>query len=169
MAADATSVTGRMEQAIATVIRQLQLSDNPTITPRKKLTTLDGDASRMILVAVAESEAYEPIGYGAMDASGKPLLTWVGKRPCSVALGYQNGGRKGDNLTLREHRGLIEDAITMGALQRAGLDSASIAVANDVTPGGKNVFDPGNPSQGSDWSVLNFEIETLENRPYGIS
>lgn len=166
MAADANSVTGRISQAIAQVIRDLKLSDSPTVAMRKKLVTQDGDNPLMILVEVADSEAFEPIGYGGA-ANNKPLLTWVGKRPCGVALGYANQGRQGDNPTLREHRGLIEDAITMGSLQKAGLNTA-LATANDVMPGGRNVFDPGNTSQGTDWSVLTFTIETLESRPYGI-
>lgn len=167
MAADAISVTGRIEQAIAAVIRGLKLDPEPTVAMRKKLVTQDGDGPRMILVEVADSEAFEPIGYGSSTNLGKPLLRWVGKRPCGVALGYANAGRQGDNPTLREHRGLIEDALTMGALQRAGLNTP-LAIANDVMPSGRQVFDHTQRSQGTDWSVLSFAIETLEDRPYGI-
>ncbi len=166
MAADANSATGRIEQAIATVIRGLKLDPAPTVAMRKKLVTQDGDGPLMILVEVADSEAFEPIGYGS-TAVGKPQLTWVGKRPCGVALGYANSGRQGDNPTLREHRGAIEDALTMGALQRAGLNTP-LAVANDVQPSGRQVFDHTQKSQGTDWSVMTFTIETLEDRPYGI-
>lgn len=167
MAADANSVTGRIEQAISAVIRGLRLDPEPRIVMRKKLVILDGDAAKMVLIEVADGENFEPIGYGSTNAAGKPLLRWIGKRPCGVALGYQNEGRQGDNLTLREHRGLIEDAITMGALQRAGLNTP-LAVANDVLPSGRQVFDHTAKSQGTDWSVLTFAIECIEDRLYGI-
>ena len=165
MAASANSVTGRISEAIATVIRGLKLEPTPTVAMRKKMVVLDGDGPLMILVEVADSEAFEPIGNNG--ATPKPYLTWVGKRPCGVALGYGNQGRQGNNATLREHRGLIEDAITAGALQGAGLNT-SVARANDVLPSGRQVFDHTQNSIGTDWSVMTFAVETLEDRPYGI-
>lgn len=164
MAADATSVTGRISQAIATVIRGLRLEPAPTVTMRKKMVVLDGDGPLMILVEVADSESFEPIGN---NGATPPYLTWLGKRPCGVALGYSNSGRQGNNATLREHRGLIEDAITAGALASAGLNT-SVARANDVLPSGRQVFDHTQNSVGTDWSVMSFAVETLEDRPYGI-
>lgn len=167
MAADANSATGRISQAIASVISGLRLDGSPKVTPRKKMMVLDGDPANVILVEVADSEEYEPIAYGSNNASGKPMLTWLVRRPCGVALGYANAGRQGDNATLREHRGLIEDAMTMGALQRAGLNTP-VAVANDVLPRGRMVFDAATKSQGTDWSVITFTVECLEDRLYGI-
>lgn len=167
MPADAESATGRISQAIASVIRGLRLDGSPVVAMRKKLVVLDGDGSKVILVEVADSEEYEPIGYGSNNASGKPRLTWLVRRPCGVALGYANAGRQGDNPTLREHRGLIEDGMTMGALQAAGLNT-TVAVANDVQPRGKMVFDASTKTQGIDWSVMTFTVECLEDRLYGI-
>lgn len=161
MAADANSATGRISQAIATVIRGLKLP-GVTVAMRKKMLIQDGDGSKMIIVEVADEEAFEPIG----AATGNKMLTWVVRRPCGVALGYANAGRQGDNPDLREARGRVESAINALALQRAGLDTA-VAVANDVMPSGRNVFDPSQRSQGTDWSVLSFAVETLEDKPYG--
>lgn len=164
MPADADSPTGRISQAMATVIRGLRLS-GVTVAMRKKLVTLDGDGARMALVTVADSEAYEPLG--VMQVGTKPQLTWLVSRPCGVALGYSSTGRQGDNPDLREDRARIEAAMTMGALQAAGLND-SIAACNDVKPAGRAVFDASQKSQGTDWSVMTFTVETLENEPYGI-
>lgn len=163
MAADAASVSDRTAQAIEAIIRGLKLTPTPTnIVRRKKLAVQDGDNSRSIFIEVADEESFEPVSNGTANGT----LLWVVRRPCGVALGYSSGGKVSDNPDLRVHRGLIEHAITMGALQRAGLNTA-IGSANDVLPSGRMVFDAVS-TPGVDWSVMSFAVETLEERPYGI-
>lgn len=163
MAVDSASASGRVGQAIEAVIRGLNLDPAPTqIARRKRLAVLDGDGERLIVIEVADDEQYEPIGTGTLPRH----LLWGCKRPCGVALGYASAGRTSDNSTLRIHRGKIEDAMTMGGLQRAGL-VGTFCSANDVLPYGRMVFDMAT-TPGVDWSVLTFQIETLEEKPYGI-
>lgn len=156
-----TSISGQVAQAIMQVIRNLRISPEPTIVLRKKMVVLDGDTTRMILVEVADDEQYEPISNGDRDG----YLLWGCKRPCGVAIGYANQGKTGNNEELRSVRSQIEDAMNSRNLQRAGLDSFEVN-ANDVSPYGRMVFDPAT-TPGTDWSVMTFTVETLENKRYG--
>lgn len=167
MAVDADSASGRIAQAFEAVIRGLKISPAPTNIVRRKLAQIeDGDGSRVVIIGVSDDEQYENLGAGSSGwpSNGKQL--WAVKRPCSVALGYISQGKTGNNEALRKARGQIEDAITMGGLQRAGL-VGTFCSANDVTPYGRPVFDP-RSTPGVDWSVITVTVETLEERPYGI-
>lgn len=161
MAVDAPSISGRVAQAIEQVVRQCGISPAPTSYLRRKfLKVLDGDGDRVVIIDVADDEQYEPISNGTV---GK--LLWGCKRPCGVALGYANAGRQGNNEDLRTARMKIEDSMNALNLQRAGLVGEAVS-ANDVSPYGRMIFGASD-SAGTDWSVMTFTVETLENKPYG--
>jgi hypothetical protein len=163
MAVDAASASGRVSQAIEAVIRGIGINPAPSsIVRRKKMVIQDGDGTRIIIIEVANDEQYEPISNGTQDG----YLLWECTRSCGVALGYASGGRVSDNPDLRTARGQIEDAMTMGGLQRAGL-VGTFCSANDVVPSGRMVFDLAS-SPGTDWSVVLFAVKTLEEKRYGI-
>lgn len=163
MPLDATSASGKLAEALEKVVRGLAISPAPTqVARRKRLAVMDGDGSRVILIEVADSESFEPVCNGTTRGT----LLWAVKYPCGIALGYANGGRVSDNADLRKARGQIEDAVTMGALQRAGLVGSPVS-ANDVAPSGRMIFDLAS-TPGVDWSVMTFTVECLEDRPYGI-
>lgn len=148
------SIAGDILTAAEAVVTGLALSPTPTIRRRKRPAFLEGETGPLICLSVGDGEQTEQL---CTRAGARRFLT---RFPLSVAIGFRSLGKTGDNPTLREWRQAISTALLdwYGGLRASGLSDV-----NDVTAGGKPVFDPGAFStQGIDWGEETFTVEHPE-------
>jgi len=153
------AITERISQAVAKIIRGLNLDPAPTaVVFRKRPMKLDGDSLPLVVVSVGDEETFEPLCCG--NELGK--LVWLVKRPVSVALAFASEGKVADNPALRQWRNAIWGAVTAYTLERTGF----LPEANDVNPAGRAMFDlAALRSTTVDWSLIDpWIVETLETR-----
>lgn len=143
--------------AVVSVIRGLALaSPSPRVITRKRPGVEQGEPEKLVLVCVGDEEKVETLYRGKTPGTFVYLVT----RPVTVAIAMKNGGLVDDNPTLRLWREAIWPAVT-----RASLAAADGTVKwNDVNPRPEAVFDPRGLPQGYDWSLVDLDISTLEER-----
>lgn len=151
------AVSEKVADAVKAVVAGLSLTPTPTVVKRKRPAVVDKDTLPLIVVAVGDTEEFEPL---ASESAGK--LTWLVGRPLAVAIAFKAGGKVGENSDLRTMREAIWPAVTRGSLTAVGTDVRF----NDVKPRGEPIFDGARLQDGYDWSVLSLTVETLEEKDY---